>query len=113
VDVSADELESELRATVREILAEVGGVDSGPHKTPQNPTRPICGWEQAALRLGVHHETLRRHRRASGDGRAPWWRSEKDLFAWYETVRDAIVSTEVRLSAETPGDVTASPPGRA
>jgi transcriptional regulator with XRE-family HTH domain len=81
-----DGLEADLRATIREVLAEEAARDSACSNVVQSGA-PITDWRQASIRLGVSRWTLWRHREAAGDTSEPWWADEAELRAWYARIR--------------------------
>lgn len=48
--------------------------------------KPVVGWEQAAIHLGVARNTIWRARARTGDRRYPWWESVEALRSWYATI---------------------------
>lgn len=65
---------------------------------------PITSWRAAAQALGLHIETLTRHRRNAGHalvgGKRPWFRDLDELVAWYRTIRPEAPSARGAGGAE-------------
>lgn len=54
-------------------------------------SRPITSWRAAAQALGIHEDTLTRHREAAKHpkcpGQRPWFADFSELAAWYRSIR--------------------------